>query len=245
MARYSKKRSKKYVVEKFVRQLKNSVYSQKVAKENVVNGIIGWKRMIKEREREGKELYRPAQSTLRSRVYKKLMEKESWYKEKKKDLDETEDEEIRVEEREDTGNRKRKWNKDKEKGKIERKRLEKEKPVEAAMVVPYTHASNVAKELRQAEFTMAEMYGHRLKKVQKAGLKLEDAVKTNAWKGQPCDKQRCLLCETKVYTGKNLGQSCSKSNLVYQTHCITCEEKEIARTGKEAKGNQKNGKRKK
>ena len=42
------------VIEQFIKQLKNSEYGQYVARERVMDGIKGWKRKIKRREREGK-----------------------------------------------------------------------------------------------------------------------------------------------------------------------------------------------
>jgi hypothetical protein len=42
------------------------------------------------------------------------------------------------------------------------------------------------------------------------------------------------MCSTKVYTGKNKTQKCSKRNLVYHTFCITCQEKETERINAEA-----------
>jgi hypothetical protein len=208
-----------------------------------VNGITGWKRKIKRREKEGNGFYRPARATLKARVYKKLMESESWYKERKKDQVETEDEDSDLQgERRDQG-RKRKWHE--EKGKAEKERSKNTSVVKAAMFVPFTHGSALAKELRQAEYTLEEMNGLRLKIVEKSGLKLEDAPKSNPWKGQPCERLGCLLCDTKAHTGKNLGQSCSKRNLVYQTHCRTCEDREIARIEEEYAGDQKKMKKKK
>ena len=47
-------------------------------------------------------------------------------------------------------------------------------------------------------------------------------VKSTPWAGTPCEEDNCLLCKTKLKTGKNLAQDCTKRNLTYQTWCQTC-----------------------
>ena len=70
-----------------------------------------------------------------------------------------------------------------------------------------------------------------MKVVERAGKKLEDLlVRSNLWSGKDCERQGCLLCETKSKTEKNTSQSCSKRNSVYQTWCHTCQERDEART---------------
>ena len=36
-----------------------------------------------------------------------------------------------------------------------------------------------------------------------------------------------MLYQTKVYTGKNTSQDCKRRSVVYETRCITCEEREV------------------
>ena len=59
----------------------------------------------------------------------------------------------------------------------------------------------LAKKLREVEYMMEELTGHRLKVVETAGTKIEDILhNSNPWKGKDCERKGCLLCETK---GKN------------------------------------------
>ena len=110
------------------------------------------------------------------------------------------------------------------------------------MFVPYTRGSELAKELRETEYQMGDMTGSRLKVVERAGVKLMDMLtRANPWKGQDCGRQKCLLCETKKYTGKHLGQECTRRNLVYETRCITCEERENKKIEEETAGDDKKG----
>ena len=51
-------------------------------------------------------------------------------------------------------------------------------------------------------------------------------VKSNPWSGEDCGRADCLLCHTKSATGKNMTQSCSKRNIVYETWCNDCLKKE-------------------
>ena len=114
----------------------------------------------------------------------------------------------------------------------------KEKKVKAVMFVPYTPGSELAKRLRKAEEMIQDMTGYRLKIVERAGLKLQDALtKADPWQGMNCDRDGCLLCLTKTRTGKNTTQDCTRRSLVYKTWCITCYEKDLETVKTEAGDN--------
>ena len=57
-----------------------------------MSGVVGWRRKVQRREREGRGYYRHARSTLSSRDKKKLLDKVTWFRGKRK-RDEDEDEE--------------------------------------------------------------------------------------------------------------------------------------------------------
>ena len=62
-----------------------------------------------------------------------------------------------------------------------------------------------------------------MKIVERGGLKLEDVlVKKNLWEGENCEREKCLLCDTKFKDEKIVKKSCTKRNLVYKTWCNTC-----------------------
>ena len=82
---------KEEVIENFIKQCKTSGYNRHETREGVISGIKGWKRKHMRRERDGISFYRGARSTLAGRVKKKLTEKTSWYKKKRK-RDEEEEE---------------------------------------------------------------------------------------------------------------------------------------------------------
>ena len=106
-----------------------------------------------------------------------------------------------------------------------------EEHVKAVIFVPYTRGSTLAKRMREAEVKLQSMTGYRLKVVERSGTKLQDILhKSDPWQGQDCERPDCLLCKTKLTTGKNTSQDCSKRSLVYETWCMTfLERDEIAR----------------
>jgi hypothetical protein len=201
------------IIETFIQQLKSSDYNRKCSREIVICGVIGWKRKIARRLKEGKPFYRSASSTLAQRCKKKLLEKVTWYKKRKRDDD------VDV-----VGPRKRMCGQD-EKSRHAMQAEQKKEQVKAVMFVPYTVGSELAKRLREAEAKLQDMTGYRLKIVERAGLKLEDILhKADPWQGQDCKREKCLLCLTKSRTGKNTTQDCSRRILVYETWCMTFHE---------------------
>ena len=109
--------------------------------------------------------------------------------------------------------------------------------VKAVMFVPYTVGSKLAKKMREAENTMQEMTGYRLKIVERAGTKLEDVLtKADPWQGQKCGREKYLLCLTKQRTWKYPTQDCTRRNIVYESWCITCQEKDMKQAQEQADG---------
>ena len=110
--------------------------------------------------------------------------------------------------------------------------------VKTVMFVPFTPGSELAKRLRQAEEKIEDMAGYRLKIVERAGIKLQDALtKADPWQGQNCNREGCLLCLTKIETGKNKTQDCTRRSLVYETWCMTCYTKDLEAAQLEAGDN--------
>ena len=214
------------IVDHFTKQLKTSGYSRKQARDFIVNGVVGYKRKIERCRKSGKPLYRTAKQTLKGRVKKKLLEKTTWFKSKKKD-----DTEMNGGEEKDG---KRMRQKDRIKKDKHEKKIDPEKPetVKAVLYVPQTAGSKLAKALREKEAILEGLTGYRLKIVERSGTPLERQLhKSNHWSGQDCEREKCLLCETKSKSEKKSTQSCSKRNLIYQTWCNDCkvkDEKEIS-----------------
>ena len=96
--------------------------------------------------------------------------------------------------------------------------------VKAAMTVPHTHNSELAKRYREAEYKMEDLSGSWLKMVEKTGIKIQDLLTcSNPWSGQDCLRLRCWPCRSKEMTGKGKSQECSRRSLCYETWCLKCE----------------------
>ena len=92
----------KGIIEHYVGQLKMSGYDRSQTKEIITCGVVGWRRKVERREREGRGFYRLAKSTLAQRNSKKLTEKVTWFRGKRKREDEEEDEMPRMKKRDAT-----------------------------------------------------------------------------------------------------------------------------------------------
>ena len=73
---------------------------------------------------------------------------------------------------------------------------------------------------------MLKTTGYKIKLVERSGRSLTQILtKSNPWGGGDCGRGGCILCQTKAETGKNLTQSCTKRNIVYETWCADCLKK--------------------
>ena len=73
------------LVDEFTRELKNSGYTKRRAREIVVCGLLGVERKKLRRERQGQKFHRRGKSTLTERTKKKLIGKTAWFKNKPED----------------------------------------------------------------------------------------------------------------------------------------------------------------
>jgi hypothetical protein len=193
-----------------------SGYERSQTKEIITCGVVGWRRKVERRERKGRGFYRLAKSTLAQRNSKKLTERVTWFRKKRKRKDEEEDEMPRMKKNDATK---------KDPG------TKNEVEVKAVMLVPFTTWGKLAKSLRDAEEKLGSLTGYRLKMVEKAGDKLEDILtKSNPWQVLDCGREGCLLCITKLKTEKHQSQDCHTRTLVYETWCISCMKKDKAET---------------
>ena len=69
------------IVDQYTKELKNSEYQYKTAKEIIMSGIRGWRTRITRRIKNGQDYYRQAKNTAKIREKKKLLAREVWYKE--------------------------------------------------------------------------------------------------------------------------------------------------------------------
>ena len=206
------------VLENITKQLKNSGWEKKDVVEILTSGYKGWKRRLVRRLEEGGEPYRSAANSLASRSRKKLTGKVDWYKtNKKRKRDEEDEQKLPQKKRKGDGEH------DHEDAKVA-----------SVMFVPFTPGGELVKRLKVAEQELAKQTGIKIKMVEKAGIKLVDILhKSDPWQGQDCGREKCLLCKTKMKTGKQKTQECTKRSIVYETWCLTCETRELEKAMEE------------
>ena len=193
----------------------------------MVCGLLGLERKRMRRRRQNQNFHRRGKSTIGQRAIKKLNGKTSWFKTKPKDA-----EEEKV---------KRKENKERT-SQEEEKKFQKDGNTtqnlapKAVIFVPYTPNSELAKELRKVEDVMETLSGMRMKVVEKARIQLKRIlVKTNPWAGTDCQRDACLICQTREETGVGKGKPCHKRNVIYQTLCELCKERDGKQAEKDGK----------
>ena len=161
------------VIDNYTTKLKTSGYNQGQAKEIITSGIRGYKNKKKRRKREGKPFYRPARTTLKSRVRKKLMEKQTWYKKKKKNEEEDGEEECDANKKSPKKHHRREKSEAKhmlDKVQEEREGKGQEKSmVKSVIFVPNTENSELARRLREGEEDMLRLTGYKIKIVERSG----------------------------------------------------------------------------
>ena len=224
-------------VEQFITELKNSGYSQSQAREIVTNGILCWKNKLRKRKRLNIPMYRLAETTISQRLQKQLLEKETWYKNDDKNIDEDEEappskirkiSTVPAEEKPlSLSTRRMKSRRGYKKGDQNNK-------IKSVIFIPHTRNSELAAELRITENKLEEVTGNKIKIVEKGGRKLENLLTDkDPWKGADCQRKSCFLCTTKVLTGKDLRKDCTKRNILYEIRCLSCEEKMIEKINDE------------
>ena len=205
------------VLEQLTQELKNSRYKVEQTREILISGVRSWKKRIERRRDSG--MYRHAQDTLEEREKKKLIVRESWFLPRPSSEGE-----------EKSGIDGRKILRGKRRSKLKKIDIKNGKTglKKAVMFAPYTAGSALTKELREAENKLGDSTGIKVKIVERCGTKIVDILtSSDPWKGQDCLRAGCLLCQTKSYTGKHLSQDCRKRSIVYETRCITYEERKI------------------
>ena len=150
------------IIEQYISQLKSSGYGRKQTREIVVCGVMGWRRKLERREKDGGKQYLEAKDTLASRTEAKLLEKTSWFKGDKKRKQENKKSKYHYQPQQPPAKRMRKGKMAKRKGGS--------KEIKSVMFIPYTAHSELATRMRENEEMMKEMTGYRIKIVEKTGV---------------------------------------------------------------------------
>ena len=181
------------------------------------------------RKEEGGERYRTGEQSLPERLRNKLLEATQWYKTQPEVIGEDIEEK-----REDRQRVWREWRKIKSKNKKKKKTLNGEEAMkrieearsdtlEGVMFLPHTENSVLAKRVREKLKMLEGFTRIRLRIVERAGEKLMDLLhKSNPWDKTLCGREDCKLCNG---TDEKLWGTCKTRNIVYETECYTCKEK--------------------
>ena len=151
------------VCNQLTQELRSSEYNHFTARQIIVSGIRGWKKRMEVREKNGQDMYRPAHKTAKARERKKLLERETWYKEKEQESNEGED--------------KNSPRSNKRKSSMRGQEKRQEHPIKAVMIVPFTPGGELAKKLRENEEKLSNLTKNRIKIVERAGVKIKDLLK--------------------------------------------------------------------
>ena len=149
---------------------------------------------------------------------------------------ETEDKEdlnvqIRMQEKESSWNG---WRKTNQKRKRHRGEVEVEgkSKLMSVLFIQHTPRSELAKRIREKLANLEKVGNLKFKVVEKTGRKIEEILhKSDSWSDRDCGRIDCLLCNS-AGEGERRGM-CKCQNVVYETFCLTCYEKE--ERGKEEK----------
>ena len=211
------------VIEQFTQELKNSEFQFPTAREIVISGIRGLVTRNKRREQKNQPIYRTARITAHQRAHKKLVAKENWYREPEENST-APSVEARITSCPGSGKSRSLFSQTRKTKEHENN----EKPkIKSVMFVPFTPGSQLAKNLRVNEEHLSKVSNNKIKIVERTGTKLVDLLtRSNPWKGADCERENCLICFTKQRTEKNKTQDCHQRNIVYETRCLTCQEKE-------------------
>ena len=190
------------VTENYIQKLKRSGYCRTQVKEIIEAGLKGYESKREKCLKNGTDLHRSAQSTVKTRFMKKLTAKTSWFRKgKKKELEK------------------------KVKGKTERKKQktgDSKKSIEPVtiMFVPRTPRGTLVTRLRKVEEDISLITGDKVKLVERSGKVLKRMLQKNNSEGS-CQRANCLLCCNAV-DEKDAGK-CRKRNITYQTTCQECK----------------------
>ena len=236
------------IVDKYTQQLVNSEFNWKQCRDIVVSGLKGQKRKTEKQRKKGQPKYRSGQSSLATRVEKKLLEKYNWFRTRKPESDSeevTENESVKLYKR-------KKWLHYKRKKEpimaLEKEEIErKENPPKAVLFVPNTVNSVLANEIRETVQSLRPWTGLNLKIVERAGEKLQDVLcKSNPWDNIDCKREECFTCEGGTKYERCKFKNCRQRSVLYETWCETCRKKDLEedRAEKKEEENEKNGGRK-
>ena len=182
------------IVDEFTLKLLRSGYSISSARQILISGLRCFQRKVSHAKDSGVPLHRSAQSTLGARLKKKLTEKSSWFKGKKKAQPGVKKFKKRI------------------------TNASQVPQVKTVMFVPRTNDSKLCKQLRAAEENLAQVTGYRCAIKERNGTQIRRLLCVKNPFILPCGRSSCLICK-----GGEPKSDCRRRNIVYITSCENCK----------------------
>ena len=239
------------VVNDYAQKLINSGFGIDQSRKIIVGGLVSYERRVKLSKDEKLPGWRPlhegAGFRKAQRMKKKILLKSTWFKTgKRKETERVEDHDV---EKNLSPKKKLKMGVvDARTGysqeRVRKKHPEKKKELSAneietitVMFVEQTVGGVLAKRLQEAEDRISKFCKYRIRMVETSGTQLCRLLpNTNPWSGMDCGRSSRFTCQQ----GDENLLDCKRRNLVYESTCTVCEEREEA-LEKESVDAKKNG----
>ena len=248
------------VLDTFSQKLANSGYRVPQIRTILVGGLKRYERKLKQSKLEkGKgwsPLHEGAGFSEGKRYKKKLMGKSTWFKEKpeesgrednnqKSDLSSRRDSNLKsggggsgMNRKSTVGGQMRDGVRmeDEMGGKQDKKTGKLEVPTTTVLFVDITVGGELARRIRAEEDKLAAMTGFRVRVVESGGTQIKQLLPcVNPWAGAICGREDCYTCKQ----GDKTVQDCFRRNILYESTCMTCEDR--LAVGGEDKAKKKGG----
>ena len=205
------------ILNDFVFKMLRSGYSVSQCRDILISGIRFYKAKVSRANQSGSKLHRSAQSSLVSRLKKKITAKTSWYKPRPKTDD--------CQSQAPGPNQENKNKKTTKKDKNSQNSKNPSDPLKTRSVlfVPRTAFSKLTKMLRDEERKLSGITGYKVKIQEVNGTQLRRILcRKNPFQGIKCQRPTCMVCKEH---GKG---DCRRRSVTYQTTCDTCRARNAA-----------------
>ena len=190
------------VVDGYAQKLLNSGYSQDQTRRILVRGIKGYEGKVLRCKKEKWNLRRTSKESRGTRSRKRMLQKSSWYKSRKK-------ENMYAKTTSQKGRR------------IKKSEAKTQVEYRSVLFVERTPQGELSKRLRETISRLAPILGFNIKVVERTGSKLKDRFsQANLWEGESCGRDSCTTCLQEA----DFHVPCSRKSAVYENVCALCNE---------------------
>ena len=188
------------IIDNYTQKLLNREILQRI----ITNGIKGYENLLRRCQEEGRNLHRSSTDSQGARIRKKLLAKSNWFRKSRRKEDYA----------------KESTNKGRSSGSFGGSKCMETLKVRTILFVEQSPNGELAKRLRETLRGMEATLGFRVKVVERNGRSLGSKFPLNTlWAGEKCGRTDCITCEQ---GGEEQLPACTKSNLVYENICASC-----------------------